>query len=804
MSLHRYIPTFLVLLLSICSYGQIDFHSSSAAFINIDEFCQDEAVDTNMRVRHFYYIDPNAKVEISTQVLLNDSISIYTFDTLIQASTQYQSFQKTALPNITYYHGENEIREHFSMIINDSIEENNDVPLLYGLKKIHIGSENCREITAIPFYDANGNQHLDSGEIAFENLAVNISQLSNNEGFVHYTNSQGEVAYSLSDKYQFSHRVADRIIRHNSFYEIDREIAGLRFAAQSDTTILFPYQRFEDSETEVPFYNASTQDSACSIPKEISFGFNIKSKAPIITAVHHYGDGVVDSITYTLSGSSNQFFSVAHSYESVGIFHPRTEIVVLDTTIYLTYPPITISDDCGNTSGVVYQDVNNNCLFDLNTDIVVPGARVIISTGGLTHSTQSNKDGKYFFNYLANSPLTVYLHAADTVNGKINSHPDLQGLRACMPIFKADSFAANIDFGLKCDTALNDLRVFTSPVTLRPGFNTTVTLYPEVTGCDEHNTAVSFTLDQEEEFQWAKPTPDVIQGKNLIWNLSKLNSFNEPSIKIGLRLDSTSAIGDTIWHRSSIGNVPGEHSYDNNVYHQRLIVSGSYDPNDKTCFDLNTGELLPGAILPHQKDLFYRIRFQNTGTDTAFNIYVIDTLASEIDLRFFKLWSASHPVETTISPEGKIRFQFNDILLPDENTNEQESHGDIFYSVRLKDGLSLGTHIRNTAYIYFDYNLPIVTNTTDNNIADVTQVKALSDKTPEIQFFPNPSNGSFKIKTDITEGFSITLYNLSGRKVYEKEVKRSEIEINTALPQGIYIAVLTQQNFNYTFRLLIN
>jgi hypothetical protein len=55
-------------------------------------------------------------------------------------------------------------------------------------------------------------------------------------------------------------------------------------------------------------------------------------------------------------------------------------------------------------------------------------------------------------------------------------------------------------------------------------------------------------------------------------------------------------------------------------------------------------------------------------------------------------------------------------MLPDSTTDYEGSMG--YFQYRLK-ALYLtclnGTQIENTAYIYFDYNAPIVTNTTQNN-----------------------------------------------------------------------------------------
>ena len=68
-------------------------------------------------------------------------------------------------------------------------------------------------------------------------------------------------------------------------------------------------------------------------------------------------------------------------------------------------------------------------------------------------------------------------------------------------------------------------------------------------------------------------------------------------------------------------------------------VRGSYDPNDKTGFPLGVGAT--HDILPNQK-IEYLIRFQNTGTDTAFNVVIRDTLSADFDILSVQSGVSSH------------------------------------------------------------------------------------------------------------------------------------------------------------------
>jgi len=121
-----------------------------------------------------------------------------------------------------------------------------------------------------------------------------------------------------------------------------------------------------------------------------------------------------------------------------------------------------------------------------------------------------------------------------------------------------------------------------------------------------------------------------------------------------------------------------------------------------------------------EETLFYHINFQNTGTDTAFNIVLRDTLDTDLDILTFVPGSGSHSYTYFIDDARELTFTFADILLPDSNVNEPGSHGFVEYAIRPKTSVSNGTLIKNTTGIYFDFNPPVITNTVTNRIGTTT------------------------------------------------------------------------------------
>ncbi|MEL7193669.1 MAG: T9SS type A sorting domain-containing protein [Bacteroidota bacterium] len=141
---------------------------------------------------------------------------------------------------------------------------------------------------------------------------------------------------------------------------------------------------------------------------------------------------------------------------------------------------------------------------------------------------------------------------------------------------------------------------------------------------------------------------------------------------------------------------------------------GSYDPNDKQATPVGSGpvhEIDPGTTLE------FLLRFQNTGTDTAFFVNILDTLPEQVVPSSIQVRAASHPYTLTfqdsvVNGRTLCQFTFDPILLPDSATDQIGSQGFIKFSLEMKDSLPLGTQIQNTASIYFDFNAPIQTNTT--------------------------------------------------------------------------------------------
>jgi uncharacterized repeat protein (TIGR01451 family) len=219
-----------------------------------------------------------------------------------------------------------------------------------------------------------------------------------------------------------------------------------------------------------------------------------------------------------------------------------------------------------------------------------------------------------------------------------------------------------------------------------------------------------------------------------------------------------------------------------------LQIVGSFDPNDKQVTFTNS-KVAP-AVIQKNTELIYTIRFQNTGNFKADFVRVVDTISSKLDMTSINMLAMSHAYEVTIKNKNILIVDFKDINLPDSTKNERESHGFIRFSIKPKATLTDAEVIKNKAFIYFDFNDPILTNTTETRNAPKL-VKTIDLSEPQIAIFPNPTSGilSFPLEKSIGQEMKTEIFDVSGRLCFATSDKSAPMNhLNVAfLNEGIYM-----------------
>jgi uncharacterized repeat protein (TIGR01451 family) len=290
-----------------------------------------------------------------------------------------------------------------------------------------------------------------------------------------------------------------------------------------------------------------------------------------------------------------------------------------------------------------------------------------------------------------------------------------------------------------------------------------------------------------------------ISGNTITWNLANLNATFTNHDFISFQLPSGLINGAQHYFTSTISPINStDCNLVNNSSSLLQILGNSYDPNDKTVqrsdFYTTTPISMGAEILDaNQQDvLTYTIRFQNTGTAPAQNVYILDTLSSNLNWSTFSLINATHPVQVVHQPNGLVRFEFNQIWLADSTTNEPESHGSLVYRITEKSTCLAGCEIKNTAYIYFDWNEAIITNTTYNVNESINGID--QDETNDWVLYPNPAKNSIQIRG--LETFKYEIYDFAGKLLLHGEGTENEKLDIRELMTGAYILTIKSENEN--------
>lgn len=342
-------------------------------------------------------------------------------------------------------------------------------------------------------------------------------------------------------------------------------------------------------------------------------------------------------------------------------------------------------------------------------------------------------------------------------------------------------------FGFRPDSTQIGIEARLSSAPTRCGFVVPFWAAVSNTGCIPKPATFELRLGALAGLVAANLQPDAIQGDTLTWLWTDpLLPGETRYVYLELQMPGADYIGETLQLTGLAWPTDIPDLVDTLVFGS--VINCAYDPNDK----LVNLPVVPTDYDPATSELVYTIRFQNTGTDTAFTVVVRDTLDAMLDWNTFRPLGASHPFEAGLNLNtGTAAFQFQHILLPDSNVNERASHGYAQFAIRLKSGLEPDTKVFNTAAIYFDFNPPILTNAVETKVQAPVSVSPGPGPEWPVSILPNPNKGDFilEIPEPATPDMAFRILNLSGRLILEKQMTtgsmRQPVQAG-ALPAGLY------------------
>ena len=297
-------------------------------------------------------------------------------------------------------------------------------------------------------------------------------------------------------------------------------------------------------------------------------------------------------------------------------------------------------------------------------------------------------------------------------------------------------------------------------------------------------------VDSIHHYDTASVPHTAIMGDTIMWTMNNINPWNVLTVFYdSLQSLPINYIIPVKFWLSPITPIAGNNPV-NDTGNANLTIATSYDPNDKQVSPQGDGA--PGYIDPADNELSYLVRFQNTGTAMAYTVAIEDTISNRLDINTLRVSGASHNYLVE-RDNNVLRFTFNNIMLPDSNADEPNSHGYIQYSIQQDDGNVPGDVINNTAHIYFDFNPAIITNTTINTIRFPVQVEEIT-RSDRFKVYPNPTSGALYVQELQDQKIqNISLKDIMGRNVSIRTRRSSDhlIEINIEnAASGIYFLQL--------------
>jgi uncharacterized repeat protein (TIGR01451 family) len=364
---------------------------------------------------------------------------------------------------------------------------------------------------------------------------------------------------------------------------------------------------------------------------------------------------------------------------------------------------------CQNVGLNFYSDENSNCRKDSGEHLTTFPLLVKVDSNGITVDTISATSGLYY---------TAYGDLTDVYTFRIIPEP--AGVIVTCPTSAtivdtlSSSFGMSKDIGFSCGSAtLYNLGEYGSSIAGR--HMQSLNFMANNTFCAPLAATLTMRFSPKYIFESATPIPISVAGNEITWNLSDLSSSNASPqlVHATVRVPGAWLVaGDTVHTSVIISPTSGDVDTLNNHTIRIDTVKGSWDPND---MDVKPG----GNILPGT-NLQYTISFENTGNDTAFNIYIMDTLSDNVDPHSLRIVAATAKMniskyyDTSIH-HNIVRFDFPDINLLDSSYHDL-CHGFVVFNIKAKNGLADGTAIFNHAGIFFDYNPVVMTDTVENTV----------------------------------------------------------------------------------------
>ncbi len=522
-------------------------------------------------------------------------------------------------------------------------------------------------------------------------------------------------------------------------------------------------------------------------PGPAPFRIRLKNSA------HQPHPGVCDFLTYEYETTASHVFA--------GLA-PGTYWVVSDIDVYglrediqapcsdsISFVVPDLGTTCGLVSGRVHIDNNADCAFNSGENNV-PGTVIEITPGPYYTTTGSSGT------YAVNLPYGTYQFE--------EQHPVVQ--QSC-PLNVTVAEASLTNRNIPCAGGMPlDARVLMANGAARPGFEILYSIdVDNLTTATTGATTLTVQVDPALTFL-SMTNGGAAAGNTYTWNLTMTSAFQHREVRLRMHVPpDVGLIGSTLTTTATLTTANTDADLSNNTAISQQLVTGSFDPNDKLARSSSGSSTT--YVIGQDEWIDYTIRFQNTGTDTAFNVLITDTLPTTLDPATVQWGPTSHSCTRSMASNGTLKFLFTNILLPDSNANEAASHGFVNFRIRPRNPVLPGITIENTANIYFDFNPPVITEPSVL-VAEFSTGVAELIGVPDMVLLPNPTDGMLTVclRDDSFAGGWLRVLAMDGRLVFEERVTSNKIDLDlSALASGPYtIHIISPQDLSIGSRVTVH
>lgn len=347
---------------------------------------------------------------------------------------------------------------------------------------------------------------------------------------------------------------------------------------------------------------------------------------------------------------------------------------------------------------------------------------------------------------------------------------------------------------------VRDLRVFvTNFPNAPPGFPDFLNVvYQNVGNNAISNVYVELNYDTNYSFVQSMPVQDSVSSNYLGWHIPNLLPGAQRYFHVEVNLPATVPLGTQLISSAVIYPLAND-SFPNDNYDTLVqTVVGGCDPN---YIEVNPGTDVTKDFVENENYFYYTLHFQNTGTASAINIRVEDSLESDFIVSSVEVIGASHPYTFSLDNSNRLNFGFDNINLSDSGADYAGSNGFVMYKIKALPTLNAGDQLTNTSNIYFDFNQPVQTNTVVTTIVNPLSVNEMSHTKAPFSIYPNPSNNNFILNyvSAHDEKINLRILNTAGTLVKEincftkKGTNKIDLNMN-AVNSGIYFIKISNND----------